>query len=191
MKIGKSQVDRSVRVYGGGEVVVGNRSRIDQGVIICAGEKGVFIGDNVHVSHNVLIAGSGGRVELQDFCGIGAYSKIYTATENPFSSLTNPTIPPKYRKSSVGDVIVGRHALVYPDVIICPGVKLGLGSSVGAKTIVKEDVPDGILIVGEGRVIGRRNIAEMLELERQYLEGLRDLTIEEHCEALEEYIGIP
>jgi len=190
-KIGNSQIDSTVKFYGDGDVVIGDRSRIDQGVIICSGPKGVFIGDNVHISSNVLIAGTNGRVEFRDFSGVGAGSKFYTASEDPLSGLTNPTIPQQFRNCVAGDVIVMEHALIYADVIVCRGVTLGFGSGVGAKTIVKNDIPEGVLIAGNpNKVIGKRNVEELRILEHRYKEA-RNYTTAEHCQILMEYMGIP
>lgn len=191
MRVGKSQVDDTVRVFGTGPVVIGDRSRIDAGVIICAGEKGVYIGDNVHIAHRVILAGSSGCIEFSDFSCMGANGKVYTASEDPFYGLTNPTVPLEYRRPKVGGVFLGKHALVYADVILCPGVRLGEGCGVGAFSVVKEDVPEGLLMAGNPlRQIGVRNVEQLREFEKKYL-GNHYYSSDETVAILEEYLGIP
>lgn len=189
MRIGKSQVDDTIKVFGNGPVVIGDRSRIDAGVIICAGEKGVYIGDNVHIAHNVILAGTSGKIEFSDFSAIGADGKVYTASEDPFYGLTNPTVPTPYRRPKVGDVFIGKHVLVYTNVVICPGVTLGEGCAVGAFTVVKDSLPEGVLFAGN-KQIGTRNVDELRQLEQKYL-GMHYYSTNETVAILEEYMGLP
>ena len=187
MKIGASQVDSTVKVFGSGPVVIGDRSRIDAGVVICAGEKGVYIGDNVHIARGCLLAGTSGKIVFSDFSCAGADSKIYTASEDPKLGLTNPTVPKPFRACKTGDVFIERHALIYANVIIAPGVRIKVGSAVGAFSVVRKDVEPGQIVCGaDQRVIGHRDVEALINLEKEYLESIRFYTTDEHCRIIGE-----
>ena len=174
MKIGNSQVDQTVVVYGDGPVVIGDRSRIDAGVVITAGPRGVYIGDNVHIARGCILAGGSGQIVFEDFSCSGADSKFFTASEDAFWGMTNPTIPEEFRRPKTGDIHIGRHALIYANVIICPGARIGDGAGVGAFTIVKSDIQSEEMVVGiPTRSIGKRNLSQMVDLEKQYLYSLK------------------
>lgn len=174
MKVGsKSYVDPLVRVYGDGPVVIGDRSRIDAEVVISSG-KGVYIGDNVHLSRGAMLCGGSGLIEIADFVGIAADVKIYTASEDPWAGLNNPTVPSPFRRPKTGDVRIGKYVLLYANVVICPGVTLHDGCVVAALTIVRGSVPAGVVVAGHDlREIGRRDVEQLRRVEQEYLASIR------------------
>lgn len=187
MKIGSSQVDSTVKVFGTGPVVIGNRSRIDAGVVICAGNAGVYIGDNVHIANGCLLAGTSGKIVFEDFSCAGAHSKIYTASEDPRRGLTNPTVPAPFRSCKTGDVLIDKHVLIYANVVIAPGVRMKLGSAAAAFSVIRGNVEQGQIVCGaEQKVIGHRDVADLIRLEHEYLESIRYYTTEEHCRIIGE-----
>ena len=83
--------------------------------------------------------------------------------------MAHPTIPERYRKVQTGDVVFRRHSLVGAGSVVLPGVTLGEGASVGALSLVKDDLAEFGLYAGvPARRIGDRS-RKLLEMERRFL----------------------
>lgn len=151
---------------------IGSDVRIDCFCMISAGEEGVYLGNHIHLGAGAMIFGSGGRVTLEDFAGISSRVTVYTATDDFVDGhLTNPTVPPEYRKTKTGPVTLRRHAIVGAGSILMPGVELNEGASVGALTLVSRSVAAFTVVFGSPmRRIATRNKERLHELERQFLD---------------------
>lgn len=129
-------------------ITIGDDVRIDAGVILSASHP-IVIGDHVHIAAGSKIFASGGAVRFADFSGLSADVKIYTATDDyTGGSLANATIPEAFKDLDTGPVTLTSHALVGAGSVILPGVTLGFGCSVGALSLVREDVADGAVVAG-------------------------------------------
>ncbi len=164
-------IDRSVRLYNPARIKLGSRVRIDCFVVITAGDQGVEIGNNVHVSAHAAIFGGGGRVLIEAFCGLSGRTSIYTSSDDYTEGyIANPTMPAEFRKCTNGAVVLRRHALIGAGTVILPNVELGIGSAVGALSLVRTDVEEFKIVAGiPAEVIGQRDRKRLLELEQKYL----------------------
>jgi acetyltransferase-like isoleucine patch superfamily enzyme len=52
------------------------------------------------------------------------------------------------RHGNAGDIEIGRHVWVGQDVLVTLGVKVGSGAILGAKALIREDVPERTLWAG-------------------------------------------
>lgn len=127
----------------------------------------VKIGRNVHIAVGACFFG-GGLIELEDYVGISAGVKVFTATEDLSGEyLTNPTVPAELTNPRVAPVRIGRHAVIGANSVILPGADVGEGSCVGALSLVKEPLaPWGIYAgIPARRIKDRSN--HLLQLERK------------------------
>ncbi len=139
-----------VKVYAGARLVgaerigIGDRSQIDEGVRVFAGE-GVEIGRHVHLAFGSSVSG-GGRCEIGDYASIAAGVRLLTGSDlADGSGLTNPTVPPELRSVMRGRVKIGAHAVVFTGAIVLPDVTVGEGAVVSAGGVVHRDLkPWGI-----------------------------------------------
>lgn len=150
-------IDRTARFYGLDRIRIGSNVRIDAYVVLSAGSKGITIGNHVHLSVGVTIAGSE-EVVLEDFCGLSARVVIFSSNDDySGEAMTGPTVPAKYRKVTAQPVYLGRHAIVGAGSVILPGVIVGKGAAVGALTLVKKSVSEFAIVGGNPmRHIGTR-----------------------------------
>ena len=166
------QIDESVKIFNPAKVFLSSRIRIDCFCVISAGDEGIYIGNNVHISASAQIFGSGGRVTMEDFSGLSGRAAIYTASDD-FSgeAMTNPTVPDRFRKVTTGPVTLRRHVLVGSGAIILPNVTVGFGAAVGALSLVRSDVNDHEIVAGiPACQIGTRK-KDLFELEKEYQRG--------------------
>ena len=113
-----------IRIYGEGEIYLGNNSYIgtNAAIELFKGQK-VVIGDNCAISHNV---------------------RMYTSSANAdqdFNEKRNNT-------GRTGDIIIGNGVWIGANVFINPGVAIGDNSVIGANSVVTKDVPPYAIVGG-------------------------------------------
>jgi maltose O-acetyltransferase len=81
------------------------------------------------------------RVTIGDFTLFGPAVQIYTATHPLDAAL-------RRRQEFGKPVEIGSDVWVGGGAIICPGVKIGSRTVIGAGSVVTRDIPDGVLAAG-------------------------------------------
>jgi maltose O-acetyltransferase len=111
----------------------------------------ILLGERVYFNFNCVVL-DGCLVKIGDFTLFGPAVQIYTAS--------HPLDAELRRKQEFGKPIeIGSNVWVGGGAIICPGVKIGSKTVIGAGSVVTRDIPDGVIAVGNPcRVI--REIAE-------------------------------
>ena len=179
-EIGFGSVGKEVRItrhalfFNPSKIYIGNRVRIDAFAIISAGEEGIHIGNNVHIAAGAILNGGGGKIVLSDFSGLAPYVCLWTASEDyTGGSLTNPTVPARFRNQDKGPIYLGRHVIIGTSSVILPGVRLGDGAAVGALSLVRRDVGEGEVVFGvPARPVTIRPLDRLEQLAREYLESI-------------------
>lgn len=145
---GDSEVRRSIleRLFGrGGDSVW------MQPPFFCDYGSNILLGKRVFFNFNCVVLDVC-PVEIGDFALFGPCAQIYTAT--------HPMNAEARRVREFGKPIaIGSDVWVGGGAIICPGVRIGARSVIGAGSVVTRDVPEGVFAAGNPcRVI--REIAE-------------------------------
>jgi galactoside O-acetyltransferase len=163
------RIDPDARIFCPDYVSIGSNVRIDSGVILSASHP-IIIGDYVHLAAGAKIFASGGEVLISDFAAISADAKIYSASDDYVSgSLTNPTVPEEFKDLQTGTVRLMPHAIVGAGSVILPGVTMGFGSAAGALSLIRSNVPEGVVVAGiPARKIAERNLDRLRELEAAF-----------------------
>ena len=81
------------------------------------------------------------EVEIGDYAMFGPAVQIYTAT-HPLNAELRRT------QEFAKPIEIGSDVWVGGGAIICPGVKIGAKSVIGAGSVVTRDVPDGVFAAG-------------------------------------------
>ena len=110
----------------------------------------IFLGKKCFFNFNCVILDVC-QVHIGDFTLFGPAVQIYGATHPLHAELR--------RKQEFGKPIeIGSDVWVGGGAIICPGVKIGSKSVIGAGSVVTRDIPDGVLAAGNPcRVIRELN----------------------------------
>ncbi len=174
LKFGKEvKIHKTVQIIGGTNISIGNNVRIDAFSILSANKPVVF-GNFIHIAAGVYIFGSEGAT-FEDYSGISTQCSVFTGTEdykNGFFS--NPTVPNEFRKVRRGPVTLGKFCVVGSGSVILPNVRLGVGCSVGALTLISRDVEDFAIMSGNpAKKIGERNKEQLLFLEEEHKKQLQ------------------
>lgn len=170
---GFNSIGRNVRIAknctieGLSNISIGDNVIIDSFCsIIATGQGQLIIGSYVHIggfSH--LLANDG--IEIKDFSGLSQGVKIYSRTDDYSGrSLTNPTIPNKFKFVKKGKVIINQHVIVGANSIILPNVNIGIGSSIGALSLVATNLDSWTMYFGNPlRRLTKRSDALLLKKE--------------------------
>lgn len=95
---------------------------------------------------NIVAMGEGAVVLIGDDCmfSTGCWVKssdMHTIVDLETDKMVN-------RNANAGDIEIGRHVWIGQDVLITLGVKVGSGAILGAKALIREDVPERTLWAG-------------------------------------------
>lgn len=159
--------------YGAERISIGSKTRIDDFCVISAGEGGVDIGRFIHIAVYCSLQGKG-RIVMEDFSGLSSKCTVYSSSDD-FSgkSLTNPCIPAEFRKFISGDVYLRKHVIVGTCSTIMPGVEIGLGSAIGAYSLVSKSIAPFSIAVGVPAKAVKRRKDDILFLEKEFLRSFK------------------
>jgi maltose O-acetyltransferase len=100
----------------------------------------ILLGQRVYFNFNCVVLDVC-RVTVGDFTLFGPAVQIYTATHPMNAELR--------RKQEFGKPVeIGSDVWVGGGAIICPGVKIGSRTVIGAGSVVTRDIPDGVFAAG-------------------------------------------
>jgi putative colanic acid biosynthesis acetyltransferase WcaF len=91
------------------------------------------------------------KVHIGAYATVSQYSFLCTASHNPDTPDMKLTTAP---------ITIGDHAWIAADVFVAPGVAIGEGAVVGARSTVLKDVPVWTIVAGNPlRIIRTRSRA--------------------------------
>lgn len=117
------------------------------------------IGNYVHISSHVsVIGGNNTKLTMEDFSFIATGSRIICASEDyTTDSLIGPLIPAEMKVCHYKPVVFEKYSGVGANCVILPGVRLGMGSVVGANSLVTKDTePWGIYVGSPAKLVKYR-----------------------------------
>jgi len=164
------KIAKNCTIIGLENIEIGSNVRIDGYCTISAAGSGfVRIGSYVHIAaYSLLAAGDG--IVMEDFSGISQGVRIYSRSDDYTGKyLSNPTVPTKYTGVTGGTVTLRKHVLIGSGVVILPNVEIGLGSAVGALSLVTKSLPEWGFYFGVPAKLLKARSQRILELEQQLL----------------------
>ena len=156
-----------VSIYDAAQISIGDNSRIDD---FCVLSGKVTIGRNVHIAVFCNVAGGEKGIIMEDFSGLAYGCQVFTQSDDySGQSLTNPTVPDKYKHETKAAIVIGRHSILGTNSLVFPGVVMGEGTSVGAQAMVTKSTEEWSIYLGAPAKKVRKRHKDILKLERQYL----------------------
>lgn len=168
-------ISRKASLYNAHNIFLGSHVRVDDFALIGPGsDREVRIGDHVHIAAYVALFGGGGIV-LEDFVGLASRVTLYSASDDYSGDfLTCPCVPDELRHVITERVVLEQHVVIGATVVILPGVRIGVGSAVGAMSLVKGDLaPWGIYAGVPARLIRPRSQG-LLQLREKLLSRAKE-----------------
>lgn len=171
--LGKNvKISDRASIYNADQIEIDDNSRIDD---FCVISGKVIIGKNVHIAPMCLVAGGEKGITFSDFCGLAYQVQVFAQSDDYSGiSLTNPTIPQKYKKEYKKAVFLGKHVIIGAGSIVFPGVFVAEGCSVGAMTLLNKSTEEwGVYLGNPAKRIKNRN-NDLLILEKKFLEDINN-----------------
>lgn len=167
-RLGKNvKISEKASIYNPELIEVGDNSRVDD---FCVLSGNIKLGNFVHIAPLCLVAGGEKGVFMGDFSGLAYHVQIFSQSDDYTGrTLTNPTIPAKYKLEKKKAVSLGRHVIIGAGSVVFPGVSIAEGCAVGAMSLVNRGTkPWGVYVGNPARRVKERK-QDMLELEKQFL----------------------
>ncbi len=165
-KIGKNVlISNKCSIYQADMMEMGDNVRIDDFCILIGKIK---LGSNIHIGAFCHLSGGAGIV-MNDYSGLSQRCSLYTQSDDYSGrSMTNPTIPEKFKEVQSGEIVIGRHVIIGSSSVILPGVSIGEGASVGAMSLVNRSLEAWTMNAGIPCRAIRRREKDILKLEKEY-----------------------
>ena len=133
-------VSRKSSIYNPSNFYIGDNTRIDDFCVLSGGE--IRIGNHCHIGTHVFMT-SGTKIVIGDIVGVSSGTKLFGRNDDYSGEyLALPTIPDKYKKITIGEIIIKDLCIVASNCVILPNVILGEGSVLGAMSLLKTNIPD-------------------------------------------------
>lgn len=171
--VGKNvRIAKNCTIVGLEKISIGNNVIIDSRCsIIVTGEGFLSLGSYIHIgSYSYLLASEG--ISIEDFSGLSQGVKIYSKTDDySGNSLTNPTVPNKYKKIKKGRVSIKPHVIIGAGSVILPNVAIEEGVAIGALSLVTTNLNSWTIYSGNPlkKVFARSK--KLLDLKNEFLEN--------------------
>ena len=173
-KVGKgSKIHKSCIVVGVQNITIGDNVRIDGFTSIIAANQGYLnLGSHIHIASHCHI-GAGSGIIMEDFSGLAYGVQIHSMSDDYGGNyLTNSTIPVEYKNIISGLVYIGKHSIIGANTVILPNVRIEVGCSVGAMSLVNKDLDSWSVYAGCPAKKIKTRYQGLLRLEAKYLEGI-------------------
>ncbi len=170
-QLGKNvKISDKASIYNHKDIEIGDNSRIDD---FCVVSGNIKIGNNVHFAPFCLVAGGEKGIIFEDFTGLAYNTQVFTQSDDySGQTLTNPTVPSKFKNEMKKKIIIKKHSIVGAGSIIMPGVTLSVGTSVGALSLIRKDTEEWSIYLGNpAKKIANRK-KDLLKVEQEYLNKL-------------------
>lgn len=132
-------ISRLASFYGTENISIGNNVRIDD---FCILSGRITIGNYIHVAAGCYLYGGEQGIELNDFVNLSSRIVIYAKSDDYSGmTLTNPTIPDKYKRVDEAKVVLQRHVLLGTGCVVLPGAIIEEGVSVGSLSLINKSLP--------------------------------------------------
>lgn len=168
LKLGKNiKISDKASIYNHDQISIGDNSRIDD---FCVLSGKISIGRNVHIAVFCNIAGGEKGVFIDDFAGLAYGVHVFSQSDDySGKTLTNPTIPDKFKKELKKSVSICRHSIIGTSSIVFPGVIIAEGTSVGAMTMVTKSTEAWSVYFGIPAKKIKDRKKDLILLEHEYL----------------------
>lgn len=181
------RISDKASIYNPSKISLGSFVRIDDFVLLSAGEEGIEIGSYIHIACYATLLGQA-KITLRDFVSISIKSTILSSTSD-FSGEFLPSSSEfiddlnKLNETPIAiaiskPVIFETHSGLGAHSIVMPGVKVGKGTVIGAMSVVYQDLnPWGIYMGNPVRFIKKRSDHAYQEIEKLRIKlGIKDKT---------------
>ncbi|KEI71955.1 acyltransferase [Endozoicomonas elysicola] len=133
------------------------------------------ISSNVHIAAGCkIIGGSRSKVTIESFSTLAPNVVLAAGSDDYVSGIASPLVPIEYKGNvEIGEITLKRHCIVGANSTVLPNVIFNNGASVGAQSLVKNNLDEWGLYAGApAKLLKYRDKETILNLEKQFLESM-------------------
>jgi len=128
-----------------GFISIGNRTVVMSGCYLYANSKGSLrIGDDCSLNHNIYLGADDGGIHVGNHVLIGPNTVIRAANH----CFSNPNQPISRQGHHGAEIRIQDDVWIGANCTILPGVEIGVGTIVGAGSVVNKSLPSMSVCVG-------------------------------------------
>ena len=158
-------ISRKASIYGADSICLGNSVRIDDFCIL-SGQ--IRIGNHVHIAAYSALYGGEKGIWINDFANLSSRVSVYSVSDDyTGESMTNPTIPIKYKKLLQEKVYIGKHVIIGSTSVVLPGVQIADGGAFGAFSFINRNTEEWTMYAGIPVREIRKRKKNLLEFEKR------------------------
>jgi acetyltransferase-like isoleucine patch superfamily enzyme len=167
--LGKNvKISDKASIYNPEQIEIGDNSRIDD---FCVISGRVSIGRYVHIAVFCNVSGGSEGIIMNDFSGLAYGCHIFTQSDDySGQTLTNPTVPSKYKSVIKKSINIGKHCIVGTGSLIFPGVNLAEGTAIGASSVVRKSTEEWSIYLGNPAKKIKPRSRNLVELESMLMQ---------------------
>lgn len=156
-------ISRKTSIYSPNKISIGNNVRIDD---FCILSGDITLGNNIHISAFSALYGAMG-IEFKNNSGCSARTTIYSAMDD-FSGdyLIGPMHQEYLTNVTGGKVIINEFVQLGAHCLVFPNLSIGIGSVVGALSLVTKSIPEWGIYVGVPARFLRERSKNLLKLHK-------------------------
>ena len=168
LQYGKNvKISRKASVYGASNISIGDNVRVDD---FCILSGHIHLKNNIHIAAYSSLYGGTAGITIESFANISSRVCIYAVSDDYSGyTMTNPTIPEKYKHIQNEPVHIGKHVIVGSGCTILPGVDVAEGTGFGAMSLCKTSTEPWKIYAGIPAKIIKDRQKELLVLEKEYI----------------------
>ena len=166
------KISKNACIYGIEKISIGDNVRIDD---FCILSGHIELGNNIHIAAFSALYGGEKGIYIQDYANISSRVSVYSINDDYSGvTMTNPTIPDKYKKVTSKEVYIGAHTIIGSASIVLPGVVIGEGSAFGSFSFINRDSEPWSINVGIPFKKIKERSKNLLFIEKNYVEELEN-----------------
>jgi len=174
LEIGFKSIGENVKIsdkcsiYNSSNISIGNNVRIDDFVVLSAGDEGIVLGSYIHIAVFSSLIGKSAII-INDYANISSRVSIYSSSDDySGETMTSPVIPDEYKSVTNAPVVIGRHVILGSGSVVLPGVTLENGVAVGALSLVNKSIEEFVIAAGVPAKKIKARTMNLLELEKKH-----------------------
>lgn len=169
-------ISKKCSIYGAQNISIGNNIRIDD---FCILSGKIQLGNNIHVAAYSALYGGTDGITIEDFANLSSRVTVYSVSDDySGKTMTNPTIPDKYKNVQSAPVFIGRHSIIGSNAVVLPGVVIAEGSSFGSFSFINRDSEAWSINIGIPFKKIKDRSKNLLEIEKMYVEEQNNESIQ-------------
>jgi len=160
-------LSKKASFYGEQEISLGSNVRIDD---FCILSGKINLSNYVHIGAGSYLIGGAKGITFDDFAGCSQRVCIYAVSDDySGNSLTNPTVPDRYKRLTEGAVYLEKYVIVGAGSIVLPSVRIREGTAIGALSLVSRSTEPWKIYFGSPAIPLRNRSQKILDLEKDFL----------------------